>query len=73
MEVKRLRALATEIFKTANNINPSHKKNIYTRKTKAKKGPHNIIARHHNAATYVDKSLIALGSKIWNKLPANIK
>ena len=73
MEIKRLRALATEIFKTINNINPSYKENILTPKIKAKIRPHDIIVRHHNAATDGDKSLSALGSKIWNKFPTNIK
>ena len=63
MEIKRLRTLATEIFKTINNINPSYMKNIFTPKTNAKMRPHDIIVRHHNAATYDDK--------IW--FPTNIK
>ena len=73
MEIKRLRTLATEIFETINNINSSYMKNIFTPKTKAKIRPHNIIVRHHNTATYGDKNLTALGPKIWNKLPTNIK
>ena len=32
MEIKRLRNLATEIFKTVNNFNPSFMKNIFTSK-----------------------------------------
>ena len=44
MEIKRLRTLATEIFKTMNNINPSYMKNIFTRKTNAKIQPHDIIS-----------------------------
>ena len=36
MEIKRLRILATEIFKTTNNINPLCKKNILTAKANAK-------------------------------------
>ena len=32
MEIKRLRNLATEIFKTVNNLNPSFMKNIFTSK-----------------------------------------
>ena len=32
MEIKRLRNLATEIFKTINNLNPSFMKNIFTSK-----------------------------------------
>ena len=72
MEIKKLRTLATEIFKTI-NINLSYTKNIFTPKTNAKIRPHDIIVRYHNTAIYVDKRLTALGTKIWNKLPTNIK
>ena len=73
MEIKRLRTLATEIFKTINNINPSCMKNIFTPKTITKIRPHDIIVRLHNTATYGNKSLTALGPKVWNKVPTNIK
>ena len=73
MEIKRLRTLATEIFKAINNINPSYMKNILTPKTNAKIRPHDIIVRHHNTATYGDKSLTDLRSEIWKKLPTNVK
>ena len=36
MEIKRLRTLATETFKTINNINLSYLKNIFTPKNPAK-------------------------------------
>ena len=49
MENKRSQTLATEIFKTINNINPSY---IFTPKTNAKIWPHDIIIRQHNTATY---------------------
>ena len=51
MEIKRLRTLATEIFNTINNINPSYIKNIFTPKTNAKIQPHDIIVSHLNTAT----------------------
>ena len=41
MEVKRLQTLATEIFKTINNISPSYMKNIFTSK-KTQKYDHMI-------------------------------
>ena len=47
--------------------------NIFTPKANAKIRPHDIIVRHHNTATYGDKSLTALRSNIWNKRPTNIK
>ena len=67
IEIKRLRTLATEIFKTINNINPSYIKNIFTPKTTAKIRPHDIV-RHHNTATYGDRSLTSLGPKLWQAL-----
>ena len=73
MEIKRLRNLATEIFKTINNLNPSFMKNIFTSKENAKVRPNNIAVKSHNSATYGDKSLMTLGPKIWNAFPENIK
>ena len=73
IEIKRLQTLATDIFKTINNISPSYMKNIFTPKISAKIGPHGVIVRHHNTATYCDKSLATPGPKTWNKLPTNIK
>ena len=72
-EIKRLRTLATEFFKTINNVNPSYMNNILNPKTSVKIRPHDIIVRHHNTVTYGDKSLSALRPKTWNKLPTNIK
>ena len=73
METKRLRNLATEIFKTVNNLNLSFMKNIFTSKENANVRPNNIVVKNHNSATYGDKSLMVLGPKIWNALPENIK
>ena len=46
METKRLRTLATEIFKAINNVNASYMKNISKPETNAKIRPHDIIVRH---------------------------
>ena len=73
MEIKRLRNLATEIFKTFTNLNPSFMKNILTSKENAIVHPNNILVKSHNSATYGNKSLMTLGPKIWNALPQKIK
>ena len=73
MEIKRLRNLATEIFKTVNTLNPSFMKNIVTSKENARVRPNNIVVKSHNSATYGDKSLMTLDPKIWNALPERIK
>ena len=48
IEIKRLRNLATEIFKTVNNLNPSFMKNIFTSKENARVSPNNIVVKSHN-------------------------
>ena len=53
MEIKRLRVLATECFKTMNSIDPSYLKNIFTSKPNAKVRPSNIEVRYHKTATRV--------------------
>ena len=73
MEIKRLRNFATEVFKTANNLNLSFMKNIFTSKENAKVRSNNLIVKSRNSATYGDKRLMAIGAKIWNALPEKIK
>ena len=73
MEIKRLRTLAIEIFKTINKINLSFMKDIFTHKRDPKMRPFEIFVKHRSSAKYSDKSLIPLGPKIWNQLPSNVK
>ena len=73
METKRLRDLATEIFKTVNNLNPSFMKNIFTSKGNTRVCPNNIVVKSNNSAPYEDKSLMRLGPKIWNALAEKIQ
>ena len=54
MEIKRLKNLATEIFKTVNNLNPGFMKNILTLKENARVRPNNIVIKSHNSGTYGD-------------------
>ena len=73
MQIKRIKQLAIEIFKTVNNLNPDFMKNIFTIKQNAWVRPHDLLFRSHNTATYGDKSLKILGPKIWNALATEIK
>ena len=73
MEIKRLRVLAIEIFKTVNNLNRYYIKDIFTPKLHPKVGPNDILVKHHNTITCGTKSLKTLGPKIWNQLPEDIK
>ena len=72
MQIKRIKQLAMEIFKTVNNLN-SLNLNIFTRKQNARVRPHDLLVKSHKTVTYGDKSLKLLGPKIWNVLPTEIK
>ena len=72
MEIRRLRTLAVEIFKTINEIYPPCMKNIFTPKENAKVSKNNIIVKSINTSRFVIQSLRSLGQKIWSNLPSNI-
>ena len=61
MEIKRLRVLVIEIFKTVNDLNPNYMKDIFIPKLHPKVRPKDILVKHHNTITYGTKSLKALG------------
>ena len=73
MKIQWLRVVATEIFKTVNNLNPNYIKNIFTPKLHPKVRSSDILAKHHNTITYGIKSLKTLGPKIWNELSDGVK
>ena len=63
MEMKRLRILTIEIFKTVNNLNPNYMKDIFTPKLQPKVIPNDILVKQHNTITYGTNSLKTLGPK----------
>ena len=67
MEIKRLRNLALEIFKTINDLNPSFMKSIFSAKLNARLRPNGILVKTRKSATFEDKSLVT-GPKSWNAL-----
>ena len=72
MEIKRLRNLALEIFKTINDVNPSFMKSIFSAKLNARVRPNDVLVNTPKSATFGDKSLATLGPKIQNALPQKI-
>ena len=56
MEGKHLRTLASEIFKTINNINPKFMKNIFKSKNNAKLRPFDMIARLKNTESITHRN-----------------
>ena len=56
MEGKCFKTLASEIFKTINNINPKFMKNTFKSKNNAKIRPFDIIARPQNKESITNRN-----------------
>ena len=70
IEVRRLRTLALETFKTLNDINPVFMKNLFAKRQVSKRRKNNLETPNWNTVKYGDKNL---GPHIWNILPEEIK
>ena len=77
MNVRRLRTLCVEIYKTLNDLNPSFMNNLFKLKINGRevrdKYKLNLDIYKWNQKTYGYKSLKVLGPKIWNNLPHHVK
>ena len=77
MNVRRLRTLCVEIYKTLNDLNPSFMNNIFKLKVSGREVPDkyklNLDITKWNQRTFGYKSLKFLGPKIWNNLPYYVK
>ena len=61
IEIKSLRSLAFEIFKTLNNLNPNFMENIFNFSPYSTHRKHDIFVHSQNTSNYGDRSLRALG------------
>ena len=77
MNVKRLRTLCIEIFKTLNNLNPGFMKEIFSlrqaNRPVREKYQLNLDIPSYNQVTFGRKALTFFGLKTWNSLPCHIK
>ena len=73
MEVKRLRTLALEVFKTLNNVNPEWVKEIFHKTAFSTQRLLNLEVKENHITKYGNKSLRCLGPHIWNSPPNQIK
>ena len=71
MKIRKIKTLATEIFKTVNELNPNFMKTIFKSKTNPRVRPFNLLAKNHNTKKYGGKSNMALGPE--NAQPENVK
>ena len=54
MQIKRIKKLAREIFKTVNDLNLNFMKNIFSSKQNARIRLHDLLTRSHGTATFGD-------------------
>ena len=73
MEVRRLRVLALEIFRSVNKLNPVYMQSLFEKNVNSKRYKDDFKAPIRNSVTFRDKIIRVLGSHIWNMLPAELK
>ena len=77
MNVKRLRTLSVEIFKTLNNLNPSFMKKIFSFRLMDRPVRQiyklNLNIPSYNQVNFGRKALTFFGPKTWNSLLYHIK
>ena len=73
MEVRRLRTLALETFKTLNDLNSAFMKNLFAKREVSKRRKNNLEIPNRSTSKFGDKSLRRVGPHIWNGLPEEIK
>ena len=73
MEVKRLRILAIEVFKTLNNLNPPYMKEIIEKNRENSNYPLNLKMQSHRFVTYGENSIRVTAPRVWNALPEYFK
>ena len=77
INVRRLRNLCVEIYKSLNDFNPAFMNNIFILKINGgevlDKYKLNLDIPNWNQKTFGYKSVKVLGPKIWNNLPCYVK
>ena len=75
MEIKRMRFLCIEIYKTLNGLNPKYMDEIFVRNkaSYSSRRPLDLTVPRVNQTNFGSKSITYEGAKLWNHLPNSIK
>ena len=77
MEVKRMRFLCMEIYKTMNGLNPNYMNEIFVKSSSrhSSRRPHDLMVPRVNQTKFEFglKSIQYGGAKLWNHLPNSTK
>ena len=66
MEIKRIRTITLETFKTLNELNPNFMNDIFYLSPHLTHKKHNIFVHPRDIVTYGNKSVKSIGLYIWN-------
>ena len=75
LEIKRLRLIMLEIFKTLNDLNPPFMKDIFSKSSNRSSNRfcNNLKTIKVEKVTYGKRSLRFIGPILWNSLPQDVK
>ena len=73
MEVKRLRLLALEIFKSFNENCPTFIKDYFEKNENSVSKKYDLKIPIRNSATFGENSLRSIAPRVWNSLPEQLK
>ena len=73
IEVRRLRTLASETFKTLNDLNPPFMKNLFAKQEVSNRRKNNLEIPNRNSVKYRDNSIRSLETHVWSSLPKEIE
>ena len=75
MEIKHMRYLCIEIYKSLNGFDPSYMNGIFSKNVSlySSRRPHDLTVPRVNQTTFGLKSVRYEGTKIWNHLTESIK
>ena len=75
MEVKRMRSLCIEVFKTLNGLNPVYMSDIFksNNSSYSSRRPYDLKIPRVNQTAFGPKSIKYEGARLWNHLPNTIK
>ena len=75
MEIKLMRFLCSEIYKTLNGLNPNYMNEIFVKSCSRypSRRPHDLMVPRVNQTKFGLKSIQYEGAKLWKHIPNSIK
>ena len=75
LHLKRLKVLATEVFKSINDLNPSFMQRMFTVKVNSLglRDENKLVQPQFDTITYGKRCFTYYGAHLWNLMPENVK